>query len=263
MAIMSMYRFNQFLQGRLWSLGRFVLFVTICFRGIFWSGVSRRHLFEQIEFTGIRSFVVIFVAAACVGAMFGIQFGEMLYFYGAASLLGAASTMALVKEIAPVLGAFIVVGKVGSAMTAQIANMRVRQEIDAMKLMSVDPILYIMSPRICAVIIVMPLLFIEFVFVGMGSSFIIGKYIYDVDSAQFFDKLSWLTQPGDVFRGLLKAAVFGAIIATVSCYKGYHVKRHSLGVGQATTSSVVTSLVAIIVMDFFISYLAWASGHIL
>ena len=253
---------NGFLRIRIKSLGRFVLFSKMIFLGMITPLISRRHLVEQMERVGFRSFAVIFVAAISVGAMFGLQFGELLRLYRAEALLGAASTVALAKEIAPVLGSFIVVGKVGSALAAEVANMRVRQEIDAMELMSVDPISYLIAPRVLATTLMMPLLFIEFVVVGVGSAYVVGISLFEVDSGMFFEKIPWLTEPQDMFRGLFKATVFGGILGLVSCYKGYYVERHSRGVGRATTSAVVLSLVAIIIVDFFISYLQWAGNSL-
>ena len=223
---------NRYLRDRLRALGRFVLFSKMCLRGMVFPLVSRRHLFQQMERVGYQSSMVIFIAAVSVGAMFGIQFGELLQLYRAEALLGAASTVALTKEIAPVLGAFVVVGKVGSALAAEVANMRVRQELDAMKLMSVDPISYLIAPRILATTLMMPLLFIEFVVAGVASAYMVDLLLYEVDSGMFFERIPWLTEPMDMLRGFFKATVFGAILSVVSSYKGYYVQRHSQGVGQ-------------------------------
>ncbi|MCY4443815.1 MAG: ABC transporter permease [Proteobacteria bacterium] len=241
--------------GYVHSTGRWTLFCLDSLQGIISLSLSKRQFLEQMENIGFRSALVIILASLSTGIMFGIQFGELLRLYRAESFLGAATMVALSKEIAPVLGAFIVVGRSGSSMAAEIANMRVNQEIEAMQVMNVDPIAYLVSPRILAATLMVPLLFLIFLIVGFGAAYIVGLLFFHVDSGIFLAQIPWLTEPIDVFRGLLKAAVFGTILATVGCYKGYYAIKSARGVAIATTSAVVTSILAILITDFVISYI--------
>ena len=235
--------------------GRYVLFCLSAFRWMAFPFVKPKLLLQQMEFVGVKSFWIIVLAAVMIGAVFGIQFGKIFRIFGAESLIGAAASFALSKELAPVIGSFLVTGRSGSAMAAEIATMRVNEQIDAMKIMAVNPIAYLVSPRVLASMIMMPLLTAFFVVCGISSAFVIGVLLFDVDVGVFFEKIKWISEPAHIVQGLQKAAVFGMIFSTVGCYKGFWAGGGAKGVGKATTEAVVLSLVTILVSDFFISYL--------
>lgn len=221
---------------------------------IFSRNLSLKLLVQQMEFIGNKSIVIISLASIMVGAVFGIQFGEIFKIFKAESMIGAAASFALSKELAPVVGAFLVTGRAGSSMAAEIATMKVNEQIDAMKVMAVDPISYLIAPRVLATVLMLPLLSAIFVLFGVISAFFIGVTLFDVDVGVFIDKIRWITKPSDLIDGMIKAMIFGAILSCIGCYKGYHTERGAKGVGRATTEAVVYSLVTILVSDFFISY---------
>ena len=169
--------------------------------------------------------------------------------------MGAAAAYTLSREMAPVVGGMLVAGRAGSAMAAEIAIMRVNEQIDAMRVMSVNPIAYLVAPRVVATIIVMPLLTSLFIISGVLTSFLVGVGFYDVDVGLFIQKIATVVKPKDVFEGLQKAFVFGWILSTVGCYQGYHAGGGARGVGKATTMSVVISFVLILISDFIMTYL--------
>lgn len=216
--------------------------------------VSGKELLLQLEFIGVRSFWIIVLASVMVGGVFGIQFGQIFRMFGMESLIGAAASFALSKEIAPVIGSFLVTGRAGSAMTAEIANMKVNEQIDALRVMSINPISYLCAPRVLAGILITPLLAGLFVFCGVISAYVTGVAIFAIDSGIFFEKIRWITRPLDLVQGLEKAAIFGGIFSTIACYSGFHASGGAKGVGQATTNAVVFALVAILISDFFLSY---------
>ena len=232
----------------------FLIFSYHAFTGIFYPIISWKKFIYHMEEIGYRSFLIIFLASASTGTMFGIQFSKLLIEYRAEALLGAAASLALSTEIAPILGAFLVIGKTGSAMAAEIANMRVNQEFDAMEVMGVDPFASLISPRILASTITMPMIYILFLLVGVSFSYIIGVLFFQIDEGLFFEKIAWLTDPYDVYTGAIKSAIFGFLLALIGCYKGYHASTNAKGVGMATTSAVVTSLLIVLISGFFISY---------
>jgi len=236
------------------TFGSFTAFTLSSIRKIFIPSISPRLLLQQMEFIGNKSFLIIALAATMVGAVFGIQLGEIFKIFKAESMIGAAASYALSKELAPVVGAFLVTGRAGSSMAAEIATMKVNEQIDAMKVMSVDPQSYLIAPRICATVIMMPLLSSFFVLFGVLSAFLIGVGIFDIDVGVFIDKMRWITQPKDVISGMQKAMIFGLILSSVGCFKGFHAGRGAKGVGKATTEAVVYSLILILVSDFVISY---------
>ena len=209
---------------------------------------------KQCEFVGNQSIGVMILSGMLIGAVFGLQFGEIFRIFGAEGMIGAAAGYALSKELAPVIGSFLVTARAGSSMAAEIATMRVNEQIDAMRVMAVNPYNYLVAPRIWASVVMMPLLTMIFIVSGVFCSFMIGVAIYDVDLAVFFDKIQWIVKPRHLWEGAQKAMVFGMIFASVGCYKGFNARGGAKGVGRATTEAVVISLVTILVVDFFISY---------
>ncbi len=242
------------------NLGRFVLFSGETFRRMVSPPISLELLLRQMEFVGNRSLGVALLAGTMVGAIFGFQLGEIFRIFGAESMIGAAAGFTLSKELAPVVGSMLVTGRAGSAMAAEIATMRVNEQIDAMRVMAVNPYSYLIAPRVCASILMMPLIAALFILSGVFAAFIIGVSFYDVDVGVFFDKILWIVEPNHLFQGLQKAAIFGAILSLVGCYQGFFAQGGAKGVGRATTAAVVISLVTILVTDFIVSYFQYQSG---
>ena len=237
------------------AFGKYIRFVIESVRRIFFPPVRLRLLINQLEFVGNRSFGVVVLAGCMIGGIFGFQLGEIFKIFGATSMMGAAAAYTLSKEMAPVTGAMLVAGRAGSAMAAEIAIMRVNEQIDAMRVMAVNPHGYLIAPRVLATMIMMPLLSSIFVIAGVFTSFIVGVVYYDVDVGRFIERIGWVVQAEDVIQGLQKAMVFGFILSTVGCYKGFFASGGARGVGQATTTSVVISFVLILIFDFILSYL--------
>lgn len=240
--------------------GRYVLFVSSTLKYVATRKLHWKNLFQQMEFIGVRSLSVILLAAMMIGAVFGIQFGSVFRVFGAESLIGAASAFAISKELAPVIGGFLVAGRAGSSMTAEISIMRINDQIDALKVMAISPLSYLIVPRVLASVIMMPLLCIVFVMAGVMSCYFIGVWIFHVDTGVFLEKIKWISRPRHIFQGIEKAAIFGFIFSTVCCFQGYHASGGARGVGKATTSAVVLSLVTILLVDFIISFLQLESA---
>ena len=236
-------------------LGAYAQFTASGVRGMFFPLVDRQLLQKQMEFVGNRSFLIIVLAGAMVGGIFGFQLGEIFKIFGATSLIGAAAGYSLARELAPVVGAFLVTGRAGSAMAAEIATMRVNEQIDAMRVMSVNPFRYLVAPRILASVMMMPILTVFFVISGVASAFIVGVAYYDVDVAEFIEKIQWIVSGSDLFEGMQKAAVFGLVFSSVGCFKGFSARGGARGVGHATTTAVVTSYVLILLVDYVMTYL--------
>lgn len=241
------------------AIGQYSIFCFEVFRRALFPPVRARLLLQQMEFVGVKSFWIIVFASIMIGAVFGIQFGKIFRIFGAESMIGAAASFALSKELAPVIGSFLVTGRSGSSMAAEIATMRVNEQIDAMQIMAVNPIAYLATPRVMASMIMMPLLTGFFIMCGILSAFIIGVLLFDVDVGVFLDKIKWISEPAHIWQGMQKAIIFGAIFSTVGCYKGFYAGGGAKGVGKATTEAVVISLVSILISDFFISYLQMES----
>ncbi len=245
---------GRFLLKPVFGLGSYLIFTSRGIGRIFAPPISLRLLMQQFEFVGTRSFWIIVLSGIMIGAVFGLQFGNIFRIFGAETMIGAAAGVALSKELAPVIGSFLVAGRAGSSMAAEIATMRVNDQIDAMRIMAVNPIWYLVAPRFAASILMMPLLTLIFVLSGVASSYVIGVMLFHVDVGIFFQNIAWIVKPEHIFEGLEKAAIFGLIFSSLGCYMGFNATGGAKGVGRAVTSAVVISLVTILVSDFFISY---------
>lgn len=227
----------------------------------FFPPVRLNLLLRQMDFVGNRSFLIIVMAGAMVGAIFGFQLGEIFRIFGTESMIGASASLALARELAPVVGAFLVTGRAGSSMAAEIATMRVNEQIDAMRVMSVNPYGYLMAPRVLASVLMMPVLAVFFVIAGVTAAYVIGAAFYDIDPAEFLSKIQWIVKMNDLWQGMEKAAVFGFIFSSVGCYRGFIARGGAKGVGRATTLAVVISYVAILVVDFLMSFIQYRSNQ--
>jgi phospholipid/cholesterol/gamma-HCH transport system permease protein len=195
------------------------------------------------------------LTALSTGAVFALQMAGLFRVFGAENMVGGATGIALTTELAPLIGGFVLAGRVGSAMCAEIATMVVREQIDAMEAMGVNPIHYLVVPRLIAAAVVMPLLIGIFMLVGMLGAFGVGVLIFGVDQGIFLDKMIALVEPSDIIKGLRKMFFFALIITVVSCRAGLGAEKGAKGVGIATTNAVIAALLGILFADFIISYL--------
>jgi len=239
------------------EFGRFLVFISDGLKRFFFPPLRWSLLVTQLEFVGTRSIGVVIMASIMIGAIFGFQLGEIFRMFGAEGLVGAAAGFTMAKELAPVVSAMLVTGRAGSAMAAEIASMRVNEQIDAMTVMAVNPISYLVAPRIAAAMIMLPLLSAVFVLVGVASSYFIAVAFYNVDVGVFLQKIQWIINIPHVVDGLEKACVFGVLLATIGCYTGFYAGRGAKGVGEATTKAVVVSMLAILISDFFVSFIQY------
>ncbi len=244
---------GQYSAGGFKAVGRFVLFAWSVVKEFF--PMPRKLLLVQMEFIGNKSFWIITLAAMMIGAVFGLQFGEIFRVFKSESMIGAAASYSLSKELAPVVSAFLVTGRAGSSMAAEIATMKVNDQIDSLKVLGVSPFNYLIAPRVLATFLMLPLLTAVFLFVGVLASYMIGVMIFNVDSGVYIANIQWISEPKHIFEGLVKSAIFGLILSLIGCYKGIEAGRGAKGVGTATTQSVVFALVTILIVDFMLSFI--------
>lgn len=235
--------------------GRYTLLLKEFFYWLFHPPLRLRLIFRQLEFVGNKSLNIILLSSVFTGAVLGLQLGKIFGLFRAEGLMGAATGKALALELAPVMCGFIVTGRAGAAMAAEIATMRVNEQIDAMEAMGVDPVSYLIVPRVVASTLMMPVLSGLFLSLGVVGCYIVGQSVFGVDNQVFLRQLQELVWVSDIRKGLFKAFVFGFILSSIACYRGYHARGGAKGVGEATTRAVVTSLLTILIVDFFITYL--------
>lgn len=235
-------------------VGRFVVFLTHSVRTCFMPPHRPYLVFQAMEFLGNKSFGIILISGFFIGAVFTLQIGSVFAIFGAEGMMGAATGKALTREMSPLMTGFLLAGRGGAAITAEIATMRVNEQIDAMESMGVDPVSYLVAPRLIAAILMTPILTGIFNVIGQLGSLTIGVLVFDVDLGSYFDKLVNIVRPQDILAGLEKAVGFGAVIAIVSCWFGIRASGGAKGVGQATTNSVVVGLLMLLCLDYIITY---------
>lgn len=212
-----------------------------------------RETIQQLDFAGTQSIILIVMTGAFTGMVSVLQGYNAMSRYGAESMVGAATALALARELGPVLTGLMIVGRVGSAMTAELGSMRITEQIDALSSMSVSPVQYLVCPRIIATSITMPFLSAIFAFSGMIGAYIVSVEYLHIDAGAFMSAVRDYVTSSDVTAGLIKALVFGLILSLVACFKGFNATGGARGVGVATTKSVVLSSVLILFSDYLMT----------
>lgn len=212
-------------------------------------------IFSHMEFVGNKSVQIICLSGLFTGMALAMQIYMGFKIVNAASLVGPVVGLGISRELGPVLTGLIVSARAGGAMAARLGTMRVTEQIDALEVMGVNPIQYLVSPRLLASVFVMPLLTGIFDFVGMFGCWLIAIKLLEMDEASFWERTALWLEPNHIYEGLFKAAVFGFFFAVICTHRGYTTKGGAAGVGSSTNRGVVLSMVLIIISDFFLSNL--------
>ncbi len=216
-----------------------------------------RLLFEAMEEVGVGALFIVLLTGLFTGMVLSLQGVLAFSQFNAETLVGGSTAVALSRELSPVLTGLMVSGRSGSAMATTLGTMRVTEQIDAMDVMAVNSIQYLIAPRIIAAILMVPLLTLLFDFVGMAGAYFVAVVTMDVDGGLFMAKIKDFVAPMDLVKGAMKGAVFGGSIATLSCFRGYYASGGAKGVGEATTSAVVFSSVSILVLNYALDLILW------
>lgn len=233
--------------------GRLFLFLIAAVASMVMPPYRFRNILKQIHFIGVRSLFVVSLTAIFTGMVLALQGYYTLTRFGAEGLLGPAVALSIIRELGPVLSGFMVTGRAGSALAAELGIMRIREQIDALDVMGISPLQFLVSPRILAGLIALPILTVIFDIVGIGGGYLVAVQLLNMSGGTYFSGIESAVSMPDITTGLLKAASFGVIITWICTFKGYYAKRGAEGVSQATTSAVVLSSVLILVCDYFIT----------
>jgi len=209
--------------------------------------------FEQMEKVGVRSGLVVILTGAFTGMVLGLQGFHATRRFGAETMVGVAVALSMFRELGPVLTSFMVTGRAGSAMAAEIGTMRVTEQIDALLSMAVSPVKFLIVPRVLASIVVLPLLTVIADFLGIVGGYFMGVTVLGINAGAYVANMERYVHLEDIYHGLIKAAVFGLILSVIGCYKGYTTTGGAEGVGKATTESVVLSAVLILMANYFLT----------
>lgn len=235
----------------------------LLFEAVFW-GIRppyRGRLFvEAMEFVGIGSIFIVSLTAVFVGGVLALQLVDGFRDFGAENQTGAVIGLALAREVGPVFAALMVTSRAGSAMTTELGSMRVTNQIDALVTMAVEPVQYLVVPRIVAGLVMVPVLTILFDVVGVFGAFFVAVSLLGLDPGVFMDRLQWLVDWDDVSQGLIKAMVFGVAVTLIACRQGFYAEGGAAGVGRATNRAVVHSAIAILMLDYLVTSLILGEG---
>jgi len=245
--------FGRAVLDRIEAWGRSWIFLYRTFVAIIVPPYRPQLIIQQLYQIGVLSTLVIVLIAVFTGAVLAVQGEYTLAKFGATAFTGPAVALALIRELGPVLTALMVIGRAGSAITAEIGIMRITEQIDALRSMAVDPIKYLMVPRFIAGLIAVPLLTAMFIVVGIIGGYVVGVGILGLNGGTFMSQMISSVAMTDIWSGIVKSIVFGFIFGWVSCYKGYNCGFGAVGVNRATTQSVVTASVAVLVSDYFLT----------
>jgi len=214
-----------------------------------------RLFFKQMEFIGVKSTLVVLLTGLFSGMVLALQGYYGFRKFGGESLLGATVALSLVRELGPVLTGLMVTARAGSAIAAELGTMRVTEQIDALTVMAVNPIHYLVVPRFWAGVLMVPLLTVLADVIGIAGGYFVGVILLHIDQGIFVAKMRELVELSDILNGLYKAFVFGGLLTLIGCYKGYHARGGAEGVGRATTEAVVISSISILAGDYILTSL--------
>ena len=240
------------------SLGAVTLFMLDGLRHIFTSPRIVPRTIQQLYVIGYKSLFVILLIGIFCGMVLGLQGYYTLVQFGSVGMLGSAVSLSLIRELGPVLTAIMLAGRAGSSMAAEIGVMRISDQIDALDVMDINSMAYLVSPRLVAALISFPLLTAVFDVVGIIGGYLTGVALLDMNQGAYFYRISSSVTMTDISCGFLKALVFGLLVTIVCCHQGYYAntRKDSVGpeaVGNATTSAVVIACVLILATDYVLT----------
>ena len=208
---------------------------------------------EQMDQIGVGSLPIVIITSFFIGGVLVLQTAAQFQRFGETALTGDAVSLALVRELGPAITALLVAGRNASGIASELGSMVVTEQVDAMRALGTDPIRKLVTPRMIAMVTMLPLLVAVADMVGLFGGFIVAYFTLRLGAVQFWTRAIDALEGGDLVQGMAKPVIFGFIISTVACFQGLRVKGGTQGVGRATTSAVVISSVMVLVFDFFLA----------
>jgi phospholipid/cholesterol/gamma-HCH transport system permease protein len=247
------FQAKQWIADWLEGLGRLALLTREAIASLLTFKVAWRDLLYQTYFVGVKSQSVVLITGAFTGMVLAAQTYLQFHKVKMDTATLAVVSVSMCSELGPVLTGLMVAGRVGAAFAAELGTMRVTEQIDALRTLATHPVDYLVVPRLVALHIAMPLLTAESIAIGIVAGYIVSVYFYGVDPVYLWHNMLWYTQPAEVVVGMIKALVFGGIVAIVGCYKGMCCGEGAEGVGRATTEAVVYASITILITNFFLT----------
>ena len=244
---------NKWLTEWIEGMGRLTLLAKETIASVFSFKVTWRDLIYQIYFVGVKSQSVVLITGAFTGMVLAAQTYIQFHKVKMDTATLAVVSVSMCSELGPVLTGLMVAGRVGAAIAAELGTMRVTEQIDALRTLATHPVDYLVVPRLAALHIALPLLTAESITIGIGAGYIVGVYLLGIDPTYLYYNMLKYTATTDVEIGIIKAVIFGGIVALIGCYKGMTCGEGAEGVGKATTEAVVYSSITILICNFFLT----------
>jgi phospholipid/cholesterol/gamma-HCH transport system permease protein len=240
------------LLGAVAIFGQHMMLLGRAFTWLFRRPFRLRLYLEQMEFIGVGSMPIIMLVGFFSGAVTALQAITALAMFDQQRWVGYGVGVSLARELAPVFTALMITARAGSAMATELGSMRITEQIDALSTFAVNPVHYLVTPRLVASILMLPIMTMVFNVVGLLGAYIISILVYQIDFGQVLELFRHWVDPLDYVQGLIKAVIFGVAMALTACYQGFNVRGGAKEVGRATTAAVVSSSVSVLVLDYFL-----------
>jgi phospholipid/cholesterol/gamma-HCH transport system permease protein len=218
-------------------------------------------LVEAMDYIGVQSLLIVSMIGLFVGMVFALQLTSALRQFGTEGFVGATLGIAVTRELSPVFTSIVVAARAGAGMATELGSMRITEQIDALATMAVNPVQYLVTPRVIAGTIMVPLLSLLFVAVAMCGGYGVAVWLEHVDPGVFVENARWIVETKDLVQGLVKSTVFGCALTVISCAQGFNASGGAKGVGIGTTRAVVGSFVTILVLDYFLTDIILVLQH--
>jgi phospholipid/cholesterol/gamma-HCH transport system permease protein len=239
------------------EMGRVLMFLGQTLRWTFSSPFYVKNVLKQMEAIGVNSVPVVMTTAISTGMVLALQSYTGFKRFGAQSLIGAVVSLSMTRELGPVLTGLMVAGRAGASMAAELGTMKVTEQIDALTTLATNPMKYLVVPRFVASTVMMFFLTILGMMIGVTGGYFVGVKVLGANPVTYYNQSVNNTEVTDIWYGLIKALVFGAVVGLIGCYKGFNTEGGAEGVGKATTGAVVISCMLILILDYFLSALLW------
>ncbi len=239
------------------EMGNVVLFLWHTLRWTFSRPFYAKNVLKQMEQIGFNSIPVVLTTALSTGMVLALQSYTGFKRFGAETLIGTVVSLSMTRELGPVLTGLMVAGRAGASMAAELGTMRVTEQIDALSTLATNPVKYLVVPRFVASTIMMFFLTALGMIIGIIGGYFVGVKVLGTNPVTYIKNSIDNTEVSDIWYGLIKALVFGAIVGIIGCYKGFNTVGGAEGVGKATTGAVVVSCMLILIFDYFLSALLW------
>ena len=238
------------------DFGRMLIFAVEAVAWAFRPPFRVELVITQMAFIGVGSVFIVGATGAAAGMVFALQMNFALKRFAAEGYVGGSVAFSLARELSPVFTALMVTGRAGSAIATELGTMRVTEQIDAMESMAVNPIQYLVVPRIIASLVMFPVLTMVFNVIGYAGAYLIGVQVAQIPVGPFVEHTRDFVNPSDILHGLSKALIFGAIVSVITTWRGYAASGGAKGVGEGTTRAVVMSSIAVLLADYVITFIA-------